>query len=204
MLWLTSYQNSLMYFSATIFTMLGFPIPTLTSLVVAVTNFAFTLVALVYVDRVGRRRILLWSIPLMIVGLLLAGYGFSFIELSSASAPPTAHGAAVIILVSIMLYVAGYAVGLGNVPWMQSELFALNVRSLGSGVATATNWGANFIIGLTFLLLMDTLTPTWTFVLYAGICAAGYGLIWGFYPETAGLSLEEAATLLEDDNWGLC
>src|SRR3954463_6578998 len=98
-----------MYFSATIFTMLGFSIPTLTSLVVAVTNFAFTLVALVYVDRVGRRRILLWSIPLMIVGLLLAGYGFSFIELSSSSEAPAAHGAAVVILVSIMLYVAGYA-----------------------------------------------------------------------------------------------
>jgi len=199
-----------MYFSATIFTMLGFPIPTLTSLVVAVTNFVFTLVALVFVDRIGRRRILLWSIPLMILGLLLAGYGFSFIELSSASfsgssnpEAPTAHGAAIAILVSIMMYVAGYAIGLGNVPWMQSELFALNVRSLGSGIATATNWGANFVIGLTFLLMMDALTPTWTFVLYAGICAAGYGLIWSFYPETTGLSLEEAATLLEDDNWGL-
>lgn len=195
-----------MYFSATIFTMLGFPIPTLTSLVVAVTNFAFTLIALVYIDRVGRRRILLWSIPFMVLGLLLAGYGFSFIQLSSDSTSdtaPSAHGAALVILVSIMLYVAGYAIGLGNVPWMQSELFALNVRSLGSGIATATNWGANFVIGLTFLLLMDALTPTWTFVLYAGICAVGYGLIWSFYPETSGLSLEEAAMLLEDDNWGL-
>lgn len=195
-----------MYFSATIFTMLGFPIPTLTSLAVAVTNFAFTLIALVYIDRVGRRRILLWSIPFMVLGLLLAGYGFSFIQLSSDSTSdtaPSAHGAALVILVSIMLYVAGYAIGLGNVPWMQSELFALNVRSLGSGIATATNWGANFVIGLTFLLLMDALTPTWTFVLYAGICAVGYGLIWSFYPETSGLSLEEAAMLLEDDNWGL-
>lgn len=195
-----------MYFSATIFTMLGFPIPTLTSLVVAVTNFAFTLIALVYIDRVGRRRILLWSIPFMVLGLLFAGYGFSFIQLSSDSTSdtaPSAHGAALVILVSIMLYVAGYAIGLGNVPWMQSELFALNVRSLGSGIATATNWGANFVIGLTFLLLMDALTPTWTFVLYAGICAVGYGLIWSFYPETSGLSLEEAAMLLEDDNWGL-
>lgn len=195
-----------MYFSATIFTMLGFPIPTLTSLVVAVTNFAFTLIALVYIDRVGRRRILMWSIPFMVLGLLLAGYGFSFIQLSSDSTSdtaPSAHGAALVILVSIMLYVAGYAIGLGNVPWMQSELFALNVRSLGSGIATATNWGANFVIGLTFLLLMDALTPTWTFVLYAGICAVGYGLIWSFYPETSGLSLEEAAMLLEDDNWGL-
>lgn len=195
-----------MYFSATIFTMLGFPIPTLTSLVVAVTNFAFTLIALVYIDRVGRRRILLWSIPFMVLGLLLAGYGFSSIQLSSDSTSdtaPSAHGAALVILASIMLYVAGYAIGLGNVPWMQSELFALNVRSLGSGIATATNWGANFVIGLTFLLLMDALTPTWTFVLYAGICAVGYGLIWSFYPETSGLSLEEAAMLLEDDNWGL-
>ncbi|KAK4043555.1 general substrate transporter [Parachaetomium inaequale] len=200
--------NSLMYFSATIFSMLGFPIPTLTSLVVAVTNFVFTLVALFLIDRIGRRRILLWSIPFMVAGLLLAAYGFSFIKLAATDStdndkPSPANGAAVAILVSIMVYVAGYALGLGNVPWMQSELFALNVRSLGSGVATATNWGANFVIGLTFLLLMDALTPSWTFVLYAVICAAGYGLIWGFYPETAGLSLEEAANLLEDDHWGV-
>lgn len=196
-----------MYFSATIFSMLGFPIPTLTSLVVAVTNFAFTLAALFMIDRIGRRRILLWSIPFMVTGLLFAAYGFSFITLASTESagdtPAPARGAAVVILVSIMVYVAGYALGLGNVPWMQSELFALNVRSLGSGIATATNWGANFVIGLTFLLLMDALTPSWTFVLYAVICAVGYGLIWSFYPETAGLSLEEAASLLEDDNWGV-
>ncbi|KAL2193471.1 general substrate transporter [Corynascus similis CBS 632.67] len=201
--------NSLMYFSATIFTMLGFPIPTLTSLVVAVTNFAFTLAALFLIDRIGRRRILLWSIPFMIAGLLLAAYGFSFIKLASTadstddSPHSPARGAAVTILISIMVYVAGYALGLGNVPWMQSELFALNVRSLGSGIATATNWGANFVIGLTFLLLMDALTPSWTFVLYAIVCAIGLGLIWKFYPETAGLSLEEAASLLEDDSWGV-
>ncbi|KXX78055.1 Myo-inositol transporter 2 [Madurella mycetomatis] len=199
--------NSLMYFSATIFAMLGFPVPTLTSLVVAVTNFAFTLAALFLIDRIGRRRILLWSIPFMVAGLVLAAYGFSFINLASPdsmkSSTSPGQNAAAIILVSIMVYVAGYAIGLGNVPWMQSELFALNVRSLGSGIATATNWGANFVIGLTFLLLMDALTPSWTFVLYAGICTAGYGLIWKFYPETAGLSLEDAATLLEDDNWGV-
>ncbi|KAK3946342.1 general substrate transporter [Diplogelasinospora grovesii] len=197
--------NSLMYFSATIFTMLGFPIPTLTSLVVAVTNFVFTVAALFLIDRIGRRRILLWSIPFMIAGLLFAGYGFAFVKLSadSATQETSTQGAAIVILVSIMIYVAGYAIGLGNVPWMQSELFSLNVRSLGSGISTATNWGANFVIGLTFLLLMDVLTPSWTFVLYAIICAIGYVLIWRVYPETAGLTLEEAASLLEDDSWGV-
>ncbi|XXG97219.1 hypothetical protein Hte_003514 [Hypoxylon texense] len=158
--------NSLMYFSATIFTMLGFSIPTLTSLTVAATNFAFTVLALVLIDRIGRRRILLYSIPFMTIGLFLSAFGFSLIKLPSGATsigdhiPVTADAisvsarqAAIVILISIMIYVASYALGLGNVPWMQSELFPLNVRSLGSGLATATNWLANFVIGLTFLPL---------------------------------------------------
>ncbi|KAL1891237.1 hypothetical protein Cpir12675_005027 [Ceratocystis pirilliformis] len=199
--------NSLMYFSATIFTMVGFPVPTLTSLTVAVTNMAFTVVALFIIDRIGRRRMLLWSIPLMIVGLVISAYGFSRINIMGTSSTPSSpsilpSSSAALILVSFMVYVSGYAIGIGNVPWMQSELFPLSVRSLGSGVATATNWGANFVVGLTFLPMMDSLTPTWTFALYAVICAAGQFLIWRIYPETAGLSLEEATSLL-DHGWGV-
>ncbi|KAL8365869.1 hypothetical protein RB595_004582 [Gaeumannomyces hyphopodioides] len=208
--------NSLMYFSATIFTMVGFASPTLTSLTVAVTNFVFTVAALLLVDRIGRRRILLCSLPFMILGLLLAAFGFSFISISpSQSSPPppppppppssglSPQGAAVVVLISIMLYVGSYAIGLGNVPWMQSELFSLGVRSAGSGVATGTNWLANFIIGLTFLPLMDVLGPSWTFTMYGAICGLGLFLVWKMYPETAGLSLEEAASLLERDGWGV-
>jgi SP family myo-inositol transporter-like MFS transporter 13 len=205
-----------MYYSATIFSLLGFPIPTLTSLVVAVTNLIFTIAAMLLVDRIGRRRVLLYSIPFMVAGLLFAAYGFSSITVTTSTPPPkAAEGltgtppalpdrlAAGVILASIMIYVAAYAIGLGNVPWMQSELFSLSVRSLGSGLATATNWAANFVIGLTFLPLMDALTPSWTFVLYAMICLLGFFLVRGVYPETAGLSLEEAASLLENEDWGV-
>lgn len=195
-----------MYFSATIFTMVGFSVPTLTSLSVAGTNFVFTVVAILLIDRIGRRRMLLYSVPFMIIGLLLAAYGFTYVTLPSSlsftdsiSTPALSERkAALLILVSIMLYVASYALGLGNVPWMQSELFPLSVRSLGSGVATSTNWMANFIVGLTFLPLMDALNPARTFVLYGLVCGVGYGLVWGWYPETAGLSLEETAAVLED------
>ena len=79
---------------------------------------------------------------------------------------------------------------------MQSELFALSVRSLGSGIATATNWAANFLVGLTFLPMMDSVSPEVTFVLYALVCGAGWAAIWSVYPETAGMSLEEVARLL--------
>lgn len=158
-----------MYFSATIFTILGFPVPTLTSLTVAATNFAFTVIALFLIDRIGRRRILLYSIPSMVIGLLLSAVGFGLIKqpfggpefgdhvTAETASSMSSRDAAIVILISIMIYVASYALGLGNVPWMQSELFPLNVRSLGSGLATATNWLANFIIGLTFLPLVSVL-----------------------------------------------
>lgn len=207
-----------MYFSATIFMLLGFTSPTLTSMSVAITNFLFTVVAFMVIDRIGRRRILLYSIPFMIVGLLSSAWGFSLMKLSTANldAPTTAdpstppspspsenRGAAAVVLASVMLYVAAYAIGLGTVPWMQSELFSLGVRSLGSGAATGTNWASNFVVGLTFLPLMDALSPSWTFVLYAGVCVVGLGLVFRTYPETSGLSLEEAAALLERDDWGV-
>lgn len=101
-----------------------------------------------------------------------------------------------------MLYVASYALGLGSVPWLQSELFPLSIRSLGSGLSTSVNWGANFIVGLTFLPMMQALTPSWTFVVYAVVCVGGWVAIWRIYPETKGLSLEETGKLL-GEGWGV-
>ncbi|TGO19032.1 hypothetical protein BTUL_0006g00650 [Botrytis tulipae] len=202
--------NSLMYFSATIFTIVGFSSPTLTSLSVALTNFILTCAALMLIDRIGRRRILLISIPVMVIGLLLCSIGFHFMDLPSTlssttttfSSTSTSRIPPLIILIAIMLYTAAFALGLGNVPWMQSELFPLSVRSLGSSLSTCTNWSANFIIGLTFLPMMEQLTPTWTFVVYAVVCAVGWWAIWWVYPETKGLGLEEVGLLLRD-GWGV-
>ena len=152
----------------------------------------------------------------MSLGLLLCAVGFYFITLpadlgsgnpsSTATAwaeiPLKERAAPLLVLASVMLYVGAYALGLGNVPWMQSELFPLNVRSLGSGLSTSTNWGANFVVGLTFLPMMEWLTPGWTFFIYAGVCAGGWICIWRIYPETNGLSLEEVGLLLAD-GWGV-
>jgi SP family myo-inositol transporter-like MFS transporter 13 len=195
--------NSLMYFSATIFRLVGFESPTLTSLSIAITNFLFTLVAFHYIDRIGRRRILLWSIPIMIIGLALCAIAFLFINLPTEEASATAIAGnnkiwPLIILFSMITYVAGYAIGMGNVPWQQSELFPLSVRSLGSAMSTATNWGSNTFIGITFLPMMNVFTPVGTFALYAGVCMIAEIVIWRIYPETAGLGLEDVGGLLKD------
>lgn len=145
----------------------------------------------------------------MVSGLVLAAIGFRSLTITLDPSDPDTTGpdslgsaGAGIVLLSIMLYVASYALGLGNVPWMQSELFPLSVRSVGSGTATATNWACNFVVGLTFLPLMDALSPSWTFAMYAIVCTVGWGLVWRIYPETAGLTLEEARGLLET-GWGV-
>ena len=200
--------NSLMYFSATIFSLLEFSSPTLTSLSVAVTNFLFTLVAFVLIDRIGRRRILLSSIPIMTLALLLCAAAFSTLDLTfaqdttSEQRSETNPFGAILVLLSLTVYTASYASGIGTIPWQQSELFPLSVRSSGSALATATNWMSNFIIGLTFLPLMEWMSPGWTFVMYALVCAAGWVAIWVVYPEMSGLGLEDVRGLLAD-GWGV-
>ncbi|KEF52815.1 uncharacterized protein A1O9_11232 [Exophiala aquamarina CBS 119918] len=196
--------NTLMYFSATIFQLLRFTSPTLTSLSVAGTNFIFTIVAFYLIDRVGRRKILLITIPFMVVALLACAASFTFVHLPSNDdgSDGDSRLPAISILFSILLYVSTYATGLGVVPWQQSEMFPLSVRSVGSSLATATNWGCNTIVGLTFLPMMDLLTPQWTFACYAVVCAVGWCVIWRIYPETMGLALEEVGDLLKD-GWGV-
>ncbi|PYH97556.1 MFS myo-inositol transporter [Aspergillus ellipticus CBS 707.79] len=202
--------NSVMYFSATIFSLLSFSSPTLTSLSVAITNFIFTLFAFTLIDKIGRRRILLYSIPVMALSLIVCALMFTSVKTSPGSrlradevnAIANSSFLPIAILLCLIVYTACYAFGLGNVPWQQSELFPLNVRSLGSALATATNWGSNFIVGLTFLPMMEWLSPGWTFTAYAAVCVSGWFCVWAIYPEMNGLSLEEVKGLLAD-GWGV-
>ncbi|KAI5280227.1 hypothetical protein KEM52_004174, partial [Ascosphaera acerosa] len=170
--------NSLMYFSATLFAQLGFASPTLAALVVAASNFAFTFVASALVDRLGRRRILLCVMPVMAAALLAAAAAVSAMDLndvrdpaeststSTSTTSPTESAprlAPFLTLVFIAVYCAGYATSLGPIPWQQAELFPLRVRALGSGLATATNYTANFAVGASFLPLLDAVSAAGAF-----------------------------------------
>ena len=105
----------------------------------------------------------------------------------------------ILILVSQIVYVMFYALGIGNVPWLsQSEIFTYNVRGLGTGMATATNWAGNLLIGSTFLTMMDKLTPSGAFGFYAALCAVGWIFVVGWYPDLSGFTLEEVGEILQD------
>ncbi|CAE7173542.1 unnamed protein product [Rhizoctonia solani] len=191
--------NTLIYYSATLFKSIGFDKPTAVGLIIAGTNFIFTLVALKYIDIIGRRKIMLFTPPGMIFGLTLASISFYFLTkhtggvLVDGAKYPSSWSA--LVLFSMVFYVASYATGLGN----QSELFALEVRGIGASIATSANWAANLVIGATYLSLMHAITPSGAFGFYAGLCLLGWLFCIFCYPETAGLSLEEVKLIFRED-----
>ncbi|KDQ17790.1 hypothetical protein BOTBODRAFT_29944 [Botryobasidium botryosum FD-172 SS1] len=195
--------NTLMYYSATLFKSIGFDQPTAVGLIIAGTNFIGTLFALKYIDIIGRRKIMVFSVPGMIFGLTLASISFHYLtrktngDLIDGTSYPRAWSA--IVLLSMIIYVASYAIGLGNVPWQQGELFSLDVRGIGTSLATATNWSGNLLIGATYLSLMAKITPAGAFGFYAGLCLLGWLFCVFCFPETAGLSLEEIKVIFQDD-----
>ncbi|KAG6336180.1 hypothetical protein ID866_2918 [Astraeus odoratus] len=193
--------NTLMYYSASLFQEIGFNQPTAVGLIVSGTNFLFTLFALKYIDIVGRRRIMIFSAPGMVVGLTLASVAFHYMTIHTGGNLVTgAHypqGWAGIVLFSMIIFVASYATGLGNVPWQQGELFSLDVRGIGTSLSTATNWAANLIIGSTYLSLMSAITPSGAFGFYAGLCMLGWLFCVFCFPDVSGLSLEEVQSVFK-------
>lgn len=192
--------NSLMYFSATIFSAVGFSNSTAVSIIVAGTNFVFTLPVFLLVDRLGRRFLMLLSLVGMILALVLNSIAFHFVPISfqdhDAVTTSDVSGWGIVILVAMMLYVAFFAVGVGAVPWQQSEVFPMSVRGLGTSFACCTNWAGSLVIASTFLTMMEKITPTGTFAFFAGISLVSLVFIYFLYPELSNLGLEETQEML--------
>lgn len=136
----------------------------------------------------------------MSIGLFVSSFAFTQVYVSPPSATTILSRAAAssnpswgpaLLVTSLLVFVAAYALGLGNVPWHQSELFPLNVRALGSALATATNWSCNALVGLTFLPILEALGAPAAVGLYAVVCIGVWLAVWKVYPERMGVGLEE-------------
>ena len=95
-------------------------------------------------------------------------------------------------VVSVMLYVASFAISLGPIFWLLiSEIYPLRVRGVAMGAATMCNWGFNLLVALTFLLLLEKLGASYIFWLYAALSVVSWIFSYRLVPETKGRSLEE-------------
>lgn len=195
--------NSLMYFSATFFETVGFKNATAVSIIIAATNFVFTGVALCIIDYVGRRRILLFAIPGMCGSLVLCAIAFHFMGVDFASGAQVIvkasgiTGWGIVVILGMVLFVACYAIGIGTSAWTGVELFSdVNVRSVGAMYAAGTNWSGSLVIASTFLTMLENITPTGTFSLFAALCFVAFLFVYFLLPEVAGLELEETTSYL--------
>lgn len=195
--------NSLMYFSGTIFETVGFSNSAAVSIIVSGTNFVFTIIAFFAIDKIGRRPILLVGISGMMVALIVCSIAFHFlgVKFDGANAVVQHTGFTswgIVIIVFIVVFAAFYALGIGTVPWQQSELFPQNVRGVGTSYATGTNWAGSLIIAACFLTMLQNISPTGTFALFAGLAAVSLIFVFFCYPELSGLELEEVQDILKD------
>ncbi|CAG7961781.1 unnamed protein product [Penicillium salamii] len=192
--------NALMYYSATLFSLVGFDNPTAVGLVVAGTNFIMTFVNMMMVDGMGRRKLLLSTVWGMSVGMIAVAVAFRWIPINMETMEVTTTGippAAIAVLVFIIWFVVFYGVSVGNTAWMSTDFFPLEVRAIGTMWLTCSNWGANVIISSTFLSMMKAWTPSGAFGFFAAICGLGYIWLYFFYPEVSGLVLEEVKEVFE-------
>ncbi len=157
---------------------------------VGVINVAMTVVALRLLDRAGRRTLLMIGVSGMSLSLFALGGAFVGGGGSTLSS--------VVAIASLMLYVASFAVSLGPIFWLlNAEIYPLGVRSKAAGVGTMANWTFNFIVSLTFLLLIEAVGRSGAFWLYGGIGLVTLAFCWALVPETKGKRLEDIQAIFQ-------
>jgi SP family myo-inositol transporter-like MFS transporter 13 len=185
--------NSLMYYSSTLFAIVGFSNPVAVGTIIAGTNFFFTWVNMILVDRIGRRRILLLTMPFMALSLAVAAIVFHWIPVNHDLTLKTTKVGwpAYFVLICMIFYVGFYSSGMGNTAWLSSEFYPMEVRAMGTMMLTCTCWGSNIIVASTFLTQMENTTPSGAFGFYAAVCGCGVVAVFFCYPEVRGMTLED-------------
>jgi sugar porter (SP) family MFS transporter len=178
--------NTVIYYGPQIFQLAGIASATnsiFAELLVGTVNCLMTLVAIFFVDRIGRKPLLYIGLAGMFLGL--ASLGIAFVH-------PNPNGSlGTIALVSMMLYVGCFAFSLGPIVWLLiSELFPLRVRGLGMSISTLANWVGNFLVSQFFLTMIQALGPPATFFVYAALCIVTIVFVRTMLPETKRELLE--------------
>jgi len=184
--------NVVLYYAPEIFKTLGSETDSalLQTIIVGAINLTFTIIAILSVDKFGRK-------PLQVIGAI--GMAISMIALGLVF---YSNAAGLMALVFMLSYVACFALSWGHVTWVVlSEIFPNKIRGRVMAVAVAAMWVSNYIVSHTFPILNDSTFLTdrfnhgfayWIYGLM-GILAALF--VWKFVPETKGKSLEELENL---------
>ncbi|CAM8988714.1 unnamed protein product [Rhodiola kirilowii] len=177
-------QPSVLYYAASILQTAGFSAAedaTRVSILLGLLKLIMTGVAVLVIDRLGRRPLLLGGVSGITLSLFLLGSYYLFFDKAPAVA-----------VVALLLYVGCYQVSFGPIGWLMiSEIFPLRLRGRGLGIAVLINFAANALVTFAFSPLKALLGAGILFYIFGGIAVLSLFFIFFVVPETKGLTLEE-------------
>ncbi|MBS0029242.1 sugar porter family MFS transporter [Chitinophaga sp. 22321] len=179
--------NSIIYYAPVIFKETGLDSSSslMQTIIIGAVNVVATFGAILLVDIIGRKKLLLTGCVLMGVSLVAVGFCFHYKYFDNY-----------IVLIFMLLYVAAFGCTLGAVVWVYlSEIFPNRVRSLALSIATLALWLADFAVTLTFPVMTKQMGTASTMFVYAIFCAAAFLYMLLKVKETKGKSLEEIESL---------
>ena len=151
---------------------------------VGLVNTLTTILALVIIDKVGRKKLVYYGVSGMVVSLILIGLYFLFGDSLGVSS--------LFLLVFFLFYVFCCAVSICAVVFvLLSEMYPTKVRGLAMSIAGFALWVGTYLIGQLTPWMLQNLTPAGTFFLFALMCVPYMLIVWKLVPETTGKSLEE-------------
>lgn len=178
--------NTIIYYAPTTLTQLG--MGDSASIAAQVGNGAimllFTFVAVRWIDRIGRKRLLLagsvgMSVSLAVLGVLTLAVGSRGTMIAA------------ITIVCLALYIASFGATWGPVMWvMLPELYPLRIRGPAEGLATWGNWAGNFAVSLVFPVILAAIGQGWSMLIFAAFAVVSFFFVRAWVPETTGHSLE--------------
>lgn len=176
-----------MYYATDIFRSVGFDTSSAIgqTVLVGFVNLLFTFLGITFIDKIGRKKLLLIGTAVMSLFLAI----FSFAYLSDGD-----HG--ILLLVSLMLFIAGFASSQGVVIWVVlAELFPTEVRSTGVSIGSFSHWAFNGIISFSFPVVREAFPNGigYFFIFFAAMTLCSYFFFRKTLYETGGKSLEELA-----------
>ncbi len=175
--------NTIMYYAPKIFANVGQSNDSalFQTILIGGTNLIFTLVAMVLIDRIGRKLLIIIGST----GMMLMLSGLSALYFTNQTS-------GVLVLVFILGYIAFFAASLGPALWVvAAELFPNRLRSKGMSIAIVSLWIACTVVTIAFPIMLEKLSGGLTFLIFALICLANLLYVLKYVPETKGKTLEE-------------
>jgi sugar porter (SP) family MFS transporter len=173
--------NAVLYYLNDIFTLAGATKVSgdLQAIAVGATNLVFTLLAMSVIDKFGRKKLLLIGTVGLGICLSLIAYVFY------------THTHLDWLVWLLMAFIASFAMSQGAVLWVYiSEVFPNRVRSKGQALGSSSHWVWNVLISLLFPIMAKS-SGAYPFMFFAAMMVVDFVLVWFYYPETSGISLEE-------------